>query len=162
SQRCAPGEGSTIQRSGRNPTVAASPAVPAVGGGSAQARRGASRRNVIPGLPGRGVSTGDSYQRGSRTDADRGAATRGPGPALGGIKSNAKRRRGLDPDALGKLESPEDALRISARLTVAAAAGELAAPQVNAALSALKQWLAAFEADVLDKRLAAWEAAQGG
>ena len=52
-----------------------------------------------------------------------------------------------------KLETPEDAMRISARLTIAAATGELAAPQVNAALSAVKEWRKAYEADVLDKRL---------
>ena len=81
---------------------------------------------------------------------------------LGGVRTGARMRKGLDPDQLGKLETPEDAKRISARLTVAAATGELPAPQVNAALAALKQWLAAFEADVLDKRLDELEAAQKG
>ena len=80
---------------------------------------------------------------------------------LGGRRSAVGRRRGLDPDRIGKLATPEDALRITAMLTVASATGELAAPQVNAALSAVKAWLAAYEADVLDKKLAAWEAAQG-
>ena len=72
---------------------------------------------------------------------------------IAGIKSNATKRKGLDPDALGKLETPEDAMRISARLTIAAATGQLAAPQVNAALAAVKEWRRAYEADVLEKRL---------
>ena len=85
-------------------------------------------------------------------DPARGADRTG-NATLGGVKAGAKRRKGLDPDALGKLETPEDAMRISARLTIAAATGELAAPQVNAALSAVKEWRKAYEADVLDKRL---------
>ena len=90
------------------------------------------------------------------------AVERSAAGTLGGLKSAVTKRRGLAESELGKLESPEDAKRISARLTVAAATGELPAPQVNAALAALKQWLAAFEADVLDKRLDELEAAQKG
>ena len=51
----------------------------------------------------------------------------------------------VDPDALGKLETPEDAMRISARLTIAAATGELAAqplPPLRTSLDAAERGVA--------------------
>src|SRR2546422_5237052 len=79
--------------------------------------------------------------------------------ALGGIKSSAKRRKGID---VGELKDAGDAKRITARLVVAIAGGELPAAQGRAALDALQVWLRAHEQDELEQRLAAWEAAQEG
>jgi hypothetical protein len=78
--------------------------------------------------------------------------------ARAGLKSASRRRRGID---VGLLESPSDALRIAARVATAVANGELSSAQGRTVLVALKEWRLAFEADVLDARLAAWEAAQG-
>lgn len=75
------------------------------------------------------------------------------GAALGGIKSMAKRRRGLDPDTLGKLETAADAQRITALLTLALATGELPAPAGRAALVAITAWLRAHDLNELERRL---------
>ncbi len=78
---------------------------------------------------------------------------------LGNLKSNAKRRRGID---VGSLETAADAKRISAKLVIAIAAGELPADQGRTALAALREWRQAYEADELEQRLAELEAAQKG
>jgi len=73
-----------------------------------------------------------------------------------GYVSASRRRRGID---VGELNSPADAKRITARLVVAIAAGELPAAQGRAALVAVKEWLHAFDLDELERRLAELEAA---
>jgi len=87
--------------------------------------------------------------------ARRGAEKRA-GATLGGLKSAAARRKGID---VGELNDAGDAKRITARLVVAIAAGELPASQGRAALSALETWLRAHEQDELEERLSAWERA---
>ena len=78
---------------------------------------------------------------------------------LGGIKAGAKRRKGID---VGTLSTPEDALRIVARITVAVAAGEIGADQGRTVIAAVAEWRKSYEADVLDRKLAAWEATRNG
>jgi len=79
--------------------------------------------------------------------------------ALGGIKSNATKRKGID---VGELNDAADAKRITARLVQAIAGGELPAATGRAALVGIEAWLKAHEQDELERRLAAWEAAQKG
>lgn len=76
---------------------------------------------------------------------------------LGGIAQSRTRRKGLDPDELGKLETPADAQRITARLALALASAELPAPAGRAALVAVQQWLRAYEAEQADRETAAIE-----
>ena len=73
---------------------------------------------------------------------------------LGGIKAGAKRRRGLDPDVLGKLDTPADAKRMTSVIAIAVASGELPAPQARAALVAIQQWLRAYELDEVGVQIA--------
>jgi len=82
------------------------------------------------------------------------ALDRSAAGTLGGVKAGAKRRRGLDPDRIGELNTPADAKRITALLTVASATGELPAPQARAALVAVQAWLKAYDMDELEQRLA--------
>lgn len=76
--------------------------------------------------------------------------TRRAAGVLGGIKGAAKRRRGIE---VGALETPADAKRITARLVVAIAAGELPAAQGRAALVGLERWLQAYAQDVTAQQI---------
>ncbi len=89
------------------------------------------------------------------------AVERSASGVLGGLKAASRRRKGLDDDELGPLASPEDAMRWAAALARAVATGRLSSPQGRTALVAIAEWRRSYEADVLDKKLAAWEAAQG-
>lgn len=90
------------------------------------------------------------------------ATERSANATAGGNKTAKRMRRGLDPDELGKLETPSDVQRITARLALALASGELPAPAGRAALVAVQQWLRAYEAEQADREIAAIEAAQKG
>ena len=79
------------------------------------------------------------------------------GATLGGIKSMAGRRKGID---VGALNDAGDAKRITARLVVAIAAGELPAAQGRAALAALDAWLKSHDMHELEQRIAELEAAE--
>jgi len=77
---------------------------------------------------------------------------------LGAIKAAARRRKGLDPDKLGALETAADAMRITALLTLALATGELPAAAGRAALVGLQAWLQARDQDEMERRIAELEA----
>jgi hypothetical protein len=74
--------------------------------------------------------------------------------ALGGIRSAARRRKGID---IGKLETPSDAMRITARIATAVASGELSSAQGRAVLVAVAEWRKARDADEVAGRLQALE-----
>jgi hypothetical protein len=64
----------------------------------------------------------------------------------GGARTAARNRRGISPDELGALKSPEDVQRwaeVSARAT---ASGQLPASTAQAIRSLLAQWLSAYNA----------------
>ena len=82
--------------------------------------------------------------------------------ALGGIKSGATKRKGLDPDALGALETAADAKRWTVLIARSVATGALSAEQGRTVLAAVTEWRKAYEAAELEEKLAAWEAAQRG
>lgn len=84
------------------------------------------------------------------------------GATLGGIRSGAMKRKGLDPDQLGPLKSAVDAKRWSELIGTSVLTGTLSVAQGRVGLDFLDTWLKAYEAGELEERLAAWEAAQRG
>src|SRR5207248_1667799 len=69
-------------------------------------------------------------------DPARGLDRRAAG-ALGGIKSSLTKRKGLDPDALGPLESAADAKRWTVLVARSVATGALSAEQGRTVLAAV-------------------------
>lgn len=72
---------------------------------------------------------------------------------LGGAVTAAKASRGLDPDALGPLETPADAQRWAAEVARAVASGRLSSAQAQATARLLSEWHRAYEASGIHRRL---------
>ena len=81
-------------------------------------------------------------------------AERSANATAGGNKTAKRMRKGIE---VGDLNTPDDATRITARLAVALASGELPAAQGRAALVAVQAWLRSWEnaQDDLVERLSA-------
>lgn len=72
----------------------------------------------------------------------------------GGMRTalRAKKSKALDPDELGPLETPRDAVRWCRIVGAATATGRLSASAANAALRAISEWRAAHEqAELLEE-----------
>src|SRR5207244_9618183 len=69
---------------------------------------------------------------------------------LGGIKSGATKRKGLDPDQLGALETAADAKRWTVLVARSVATGALSAEQGRTVLAAVTEWRKAYEAGELE------------
>jgi hypothetical protein len=76
---------------------------------------------------------------------------------LGGIRSGAKIRKGLNPTELGPLRTLEDAERWASVVGAAVATGTLSAQQGNAVMRAVSEFRSAHSEGRLADRLAALE-----
>jgi len=71
----------------------------------------------------------------------------------GGATMRLKARRGLDPEELGELQTPEDALRWAFVIARAGATGRLSAGAVTAVRGALSVWVAARDLHIKETEL---------
>jgi len=90
-------------------------------------------------------------------DPDR-EAERQHARTLGGLRTGARRRKGLNPSDLPPLRTPQDAKAWAARIATAVATGELSGQQGRVSLAAVKLWLEAHDAEEVAERLARVEA----
>jgi hypothetical protein len=89
------------------------------------------------------------------------AAEKAAGRERGGMSTarRNRKRKGLHPREVGRLESLEDCERISALIATATATGELSATQARATLAALKEFRAAVADGKILSRVKELEAA---
>lgn len=72
---------------------------------------------------------------------------------LGGLKAGAKRRKGVDWERFGGLESPDDAQRWCRELAKCLLSGELTADVVRTALTVVREYNKSFANSEVAKRL---------